>query len=82
MPEASLPGPGPVFESFLNGMRPYAIAADLNRRGEPTAQGKRRCSAKSKNAVPTGQQPAASSKSGGISTCCAGWSGARNAACG
>ena len=30
-----------VFESFLNGMTPYAIAGDLNRRGEPTAQGKR-----------------------------------------
>jgi site-specific DNA recombinase len=30
-----------AFESFLNGMTPYAIAEDLNRRGEPTAHGKR-----------------------------------------
>lgn len=30
-----------VFESFLNGMTPYAIAEDLNRRGEPTALGRR-----------------------------------------
>jgi hypothetical protein len=30
-----------VFESFLNGMTPYAIAEDLNRRGEPTVLGKR-----------------------------------------
>jgi site-specific DNA recombinase len=30
-----------VFESFLTGMTPYAMAEDLNRRGEPTAHGKR-----------------------------------------
>ena len=30
-----------MFESFLNGMTPHAISDDLNRRGIPTAQGKR-----------------------------------------
>lgn len=30
-----------IFERFLGGMTPYAIAADLDRRGVPTAQGKR-----------------------------------------
>jgi DNA invertase Pin-like site-specific DNA recombinase len=30
-----------VFDSFLHGMTPHALAADLNRRGEPTAHGKR-----------------------------------------
>ena len=30
-----------MFESFLNGMTPLAISNDLNRRGIPTAQGKR-----------------------------------------
>lgn len=30
-----------VFESFLNGVTPYAIAEELNRRGEPTALGRR-----------------------------------------
>jgi hypothetical protein len=30
-----------VFESFLNGVTPYAIAEELNRRGEPAALRKR-----------------------------------------
>lgn len=30
-----------MFESFLHGMTPHAISDDLNRRGIPTAQGKR-----------------------------------------